>query len=279
MYLFLIRRILRTWPLYYLFIIVCFLAPQIVQRPIQKSLFSFLTFTMNFDLQMSGLAHLWTLCVEEFCYLFFFLMIPFLRSKKIIYVFLVFALLSLVGRFLFVAEFGPQTTRHYFRFLWYPTFFHWDAFWYGCILGYFYPQIKPWIQNKHIWFLLSSVLIFLLYIALAPEFGPIYRAIKQVTNPLWGTLISLGLVLGIEAIPARWLRITGVVLVGQMSYTLYLTHKVLIFNFVKWNRIFDILPEKTYIELGVCYLTMFLVGYLLYWVLERPIIQLVKRFH
>jgi peptidoglycan/LPS O-acetylase OafA/YrhL len=272
---FLIRRILRTWPLYFLVVLVCFLFPQIVEGPLEKSLISFLTFTMNFNLKFSGLSHMWTLCVEEVCYLAFFFLIPLLGFKRILWVFGAMALLSLGLRIHLSNQYGLMGPE-YFTKMWYPTFHHWDSFWYGCIAGVLYDRHKMANLKIKPLLLVASVLLMFLYLFLRAELGPGFRQLTQIINPLWGTLISLCLVLGVEAVPLRWLTIMGLPQIGRISYTLYLTHKLLIFNFVVINRRFDFLPAKGWLELAGCYVFLFAFGFVIFWLFERPLLKLLS---
>ena len=65
---FALRRMVRTWPLYFLVVAICFIWPGAADGPITKPLWSFLTFTMNVNLDPAeGLVSMWTLCVAQHC--------------------------------------------------------------------------------------------------------------------------------------------------------------------------------------------------------------------
>lgn len=89
------RRILRIWPLFYLMVLLGFVAFPLIKQALGQtpaetaSLFSFLTFTNNFDLLFSGppdsslLGVLWSIAIEEQFYLVWPLVIYFVPLKKL----------------------------------------------------------------------------------------------------------------------------------------------------------------------------------------------------
>lgn len=273
-----LRRVIRTWPLYYAVVAICFLFPMVVEAPITQSLFSFLTFTMNLDLFPSGMSHIWSLCIEEICYLMFLFVIPWIRWRYIGYVFLALCLLPLVGRTYISLTNPPFDLFTYMNRFWYPTFWHWDAFWYGCIAGLFYQKrnLQNLTHSTRLIFLGCAVLWAAVYITLNSQLGDGFKVVGQITNPLWGVVFSVFMILGIEAIPIKWLWRLGLVWLGEVSYTLYLIHKLVIHNVAELNRHYGLLPAQSVSELALCWIALLLVGATVYWTCERPLLWFLR---
>jgi|GEM_PF-3122638 len=277
MKLYAIRRVIRTWPLFHLILALGFLIPVLPEFPIAKPWWSFATFTMNFDLHKSGFVHIWTLCLEEWCYFIFLMLIPFLRREGVRTVFLVLALLPLALRILIIWKYGPLSYADYFTKIHFFTLTHWDSFWWGCLFAGVYkgPTTKP---MGYI-FLAASALVFAVGIILG--FNSRFDAplaFMQITFPLWGALGSALLCAGIGAVPAGVLRKTGLVQFGIMSYTFYLTHKIFISGFVKINRAWGIVDAYSWPELFLSWAFMLVGGTILFFAAERHILRLLQRF-
>lgn len=66
------RRALRTWPVFWLVLAAYFLWPQVLGGRTPPPLWSFLTFTQNYQLQPgTAFSHAWSLCIEEQFYAVF----------------------------------------------------------------------------------------------------------------------------------------------------------------------------------------------------------------
>ncbi len=269
------RRVIRTWPMYFLFIGVCFLIPSLPEFPVTKPFWAFATFTMNYDLKPGGLAHLWTLSLEEWCYFLFAFTIPWLASPRIRWVFIVLALIPLGLRVYMLSESGPLRYFEYFTEIHYFTLTHWDSFWWGCLLGSFGRlNLSEKIQRRC---LFSGVLLMIAAIIVGFYFRRNPTVWLQTIYPVWGALCSALIVCGLPLVPAHWLVRTGLVHLGIISYTLYLTHKVILMNFFRLNRFYGLLPSHSWPEVLTGYIFVFAVGALLFYVFERPILKYLRR--
>lgn len=104
---FYIRRLLRIWPLYFLYLILClfFLRDSL---HLDYNIVYYSTFLANipFVLKQSytGMEHLWSISIEEQFYLFWpFLFLLFIRDRFLVKVFYFIAILSLLRIILWVA--------------------------------------------------------------------------------------------------------------------------------------------------------------------------------
>lgn len=77
------RRLLRTLPIYLLVLTTYIFIPNFRENLILPSLWKFLTFTQNFNLQAgTAFSHAWSLCVEEQFYLILPIMALIIRNKR-----------------------------------------------------------------------------------------------------------------------------------------------------------------------------------------------------
>lgn len=112
---FLIRRILRIFPIYYATILVMWLA----QLPIVRTyILSFLTFTFNIvlaneDTQNSPMNHVWSLCVEEQFYLFWPWLVLLWR-RRIATLFAIAVFFVIVGNLQLEYSIFPYLTKYNF---------------------------------------------------------------------------------------------------------------------------------------------------------------------
>ena len=104
---FYLRRILRIFPIYYLFVIFVYLFSSIVQANVHSALPYLLTYTVNiyfFKKQgFSGeISHLWTLAVEEQFYLIWPWIVLFTKKYFLLYIIIFFILIGVIGKILMV---------------------------------------------------------------------------------------------------------------------------------------------------------------------------------
>ncbi|MGE4132805.1 MAG: acyltransferase family protein [Bdellovibrionales bacterium] len=270
------RRVIRTWPLYFLVVGVVFLFPALADKPLQAPFWRFATFTMNNHLYMDdGLASMWTLCVEEWCYFLLLLTFPFLKFKWRPLIFLSLAFFSLGVRTFMVLNFGPMLFQAYLHSVHFPTWTHADAFWFGCLFADVYRGSERWRAPKWQWLSLGiSVSLFLLYWNGLPDEESVAR---QVLSVPCGILMSATLLWGIEVVPSRWLRLSGLVVFGYASYSFYLIHKPVLALAHRVLREWKVFEPYRYPELLVAYGILILFGTGFFFLLERPILAYLRR--
>ena len=107
---FMMRRILRIWPLYFAMVLFAILTPWILSllnispsdKGYEPNWFFSLTFLENYQMMLhkaepnvSPLSVMWSLCIEEHFYILWGLLFLLLKTQKIFKVLLAYALLSL----------------------------------------------------------------------------------------------------------------------------------------------------------------------------------------
>jgi peptidoglycan/LPS O-acetylase OafA/YrhL len=275
-----IRRVLRTWPLYFGLVAICFYLLKAIGTETGPPLWRYLTFTMNFGLRVGPFDHLWSTCLEEWCYLLFLFMIPLLKWRHTFWIFALLALSAVIGRGLVLHQSGILPTNYYFSRFHFSTFYHWDSFWLGCCFGSWCSngglQTKLFTKRYQVAILVAAIALILTYTIIFQMYWPKAGWVYQLLNPEIGSLVSMAMVVGLPAVPDTWLRWTGMKWLGAMSYSIYLFHTLLMFNISK------VLFQRKIMEPGsVSFIVAEWVGmlcgcYLIYFYFERPLLNFMK---
>ncbi|MBO9205473.1 MULTISPECIES: acyltransferase family protein [Niastella] len=271
---FYVRRSLRIFPLYYLFLALTFIIlPLISGKPfvpfnLQVYSWAYLqNFAMTFRWPHVGPVHLWSLSVEEHFYLFWPLLIYLLSIRKIVVAIVLIMVIAFMVR-LFLAKHDYES--YYF------TFARIDELSMGALLAIL--EIKNKLIDKHAnKFLLSSMIFAIPTIALLAIFtdmsNPIIYIIKY--NLLAFTYLSMiGYVISLRktAWVKRFLRSKPMLFSGKISYGLYLYHPLCI------ATVWSIFPKMNLVPLFVIAVGFtFLVASASYYLFELNFLKL-KRF-
>ncbi len=271
---FYVRRTLRIFPLYYLFLVVFYyLVPLLTnteKSTINEQLYYF-TYLQNFAITFKwnafGPEHFWSLAVEEHFYLFWPLIIYFFSRKNIntiIYAIIVFA---------FILRF--YMALHNYK-VFYFTFTRFDALAIGSLLALLELKnvFKPENVNK---FLLSLGIIFIPTIAIWTVFtggGNLYIQVFKYLflSFTYFCLIGFTLCISQNHIINQLLKTKFFSYTGKISYGLYVYHPLIYFIcsqlFHIDNIIFDLLTKL---------LITYIISSLSYYLFESYFLRL-KRF-
>ncbi|MCR9244362.1 MAG: acyltransferase [bacterium] len=275
---FLLRRVLRIFPIYYLLLVVMLVVdprPEIGWCAVYLS--NVITITdpaRDFPLQ-----HTWSLCVEEHFYLLWPLVVAFSRPGRPARILVWFAMPAALGAALLVGFYGQLQHAHVTTQHCSPIrFFSLGA---GCLLAYAEPSIRarPWR-----WAGVASLLLIPAFLA--------NNIVQFVLLPHWLELRG-GPLLPLQAGPALWLvgassLATSLLLfclvaghqrwsplriltwaplrgIGRISYGIYLYHLPI---FHAWLR-----PEPSGWRVIVVVTTTIAVASASYWIVERPLLR------
>lgn len=277
---FYVRRIIRIWPLYFLIVLVKLLIIPVVNHftweSIQNNLFYACTFTVNYQLLiddfLSAYTILWSVCVEEHLYLVlpFFLFIFKGKFKTIGWVFT-------IGGFIAWFYFSrvPSITGYstaYFVSLSYFYFFG-----LGILLACLYSS---GVKLKMPFSKFFQVLIMLMMVPVIFNIIPHNYTLAQMLfiYGLFGCyLVWAGLqdnfILNFKAPITKYL--------GNISYGMYLVHIMTMTATVRYFRSTDFKFSELLFGWGVPFVVTLItiaVATLLYFLFERPILKLKKRF-
>jgi peptidoglycan/LPS O-acetylase OafA/YrhL len=219
---FLLRRTIRIFPAYYLFLLLVILIPTI-GIAIKEHPGMYFSYLANYQMYLSHdfpsvAAHIWTLAVEEQFYLLWPLVIFFVPQRHLLKTFLFIIIASPVLRAVcyYPAAGVPQAVL---------TQYCADPFAIGALLAYKYSMPDKEIQT------ISKYLNIALYAGL--PIGVLIIATRShyfsfVFNRLLFSLISMklieGAISGYRGYMGKFLEHKAVCYIGRISYGIYLYH-------------------------------------------------------
>ena len=274
---FYIRRIFRIWPLYYLFVLICFCFYQydgILEgmTPMNFCLYMFLMPNVPFIANdgVGILNHYWSIGVEEQFYLVWPIIMKINYEKLLLYivsVLIALLLLKISSYFLL----GKQSI--FYRTL---SVMRFPSMLIGAIGAFIYHKQVNWLINVisgKVTQILSWMLFFLI------GFNLIYVP-SVVTNELV-SVVSLLLIFGQISAKKNGLSLENSVFnfIGRISYGMYIMHPliiVLVLSFFNTQRV-NPLYENVLAYLLIVSLTI-IFSYLSYRYVEKPFLRLKDRF-
>jgi peptidoglycan/LPS O-acetylase OafA/YrhL len=292
---FYLRRAFRTLPAYTVVLAVYFLAPHWREFKDIQPLWQFVTFTENLLIvprPPKAFSHVWSLCVEEQFYLVFpFIVLALVRRPSVRKTAIICAAVLLGGMLLRGAiwwhslapytngdDIKPGYIPTFQRLLYYPTWTRLDGLFAG-VLAASLEVFRPG------WWQAITARANLLLVAGLAGLGASFGVFKHIFPGLWQTVVgyplislSLGLIVVAATSPncAVFRRpIPGAKTVALMSYSLYLSHKLLI----GWGASAFATPDdhvRWWPGLIVA-LAIAVVGSALHFGVERPALKLRDR--
>lgn len=272
-YHFYMRRSLRIFPLYYLFLILYYwVFPIILQQPSSAPSiyhwFYLQDIAMTFKWPMNGPDHFWSLAVEEHFYLFWPLVVYFCSPKRLSYWIAGILLVSIATRWYLIQ-------RHLEVF--YFTFTRMDELAIGALLAI--AEAKKMLTPKH-----ARKYVYLSVGLLLPALGfwlfmngkgnTIVQLFKCVAfaGAYWGCLGFL-----IASKETVWVRKSlqhpFLLYTGKISYGLYVYHP---FCFLWYER--HTITNSLLLNFVICCGLAYAIASLSYYLIEQQFLQLKKYF-
>jgi peptidoglycan/LPS O-acetylase OafA/YrhL len=274
---FYVRRLLRIWPLYYLYLIACIVTSVIFGIPIDKSsvfFYVFLAANVPFilDKTLPFLAHYWSLGVEEQFYLFF----PQLarqRNKrlfKISLLLIVFLLLLKIIFWILRKRYGLElpllavTVTRFHIMLFGVT---------GAILYYNKNQKFLFIATHRITQIISWSCIFLIAINKFHVASVIDGELISIISLflIIGQVTKKNYIINLENKPCDF--------IGKISYGIYVIHPLLIFFYARVLGRFNSTSIFNYV---IIYLlitsTTIIIAYISYEFYEKRFLKMKAKF-
>ncbi len=276
---FYIRRSLRIFPIYYLTLLVLLvLSIDSARDYFFYHFFYASNFLYSFKTELDGLAHFWSLAVEEQFYLIWPIMILLVPSRMLgirFFSFLIF--LSLTFKVLLL-KMHPESPAWYLLM---PS----------CIESFAFGAIVILMQKREIrlgaiWAITAAALL----IFLADEFLIIKHSssasivfMGEVLSRTFFSLFSAGVLLSliknIQAGRSSWLLNNRyLVLTGKISYGIYVYHHFVpdIINYLQASS--GISLVGTGLQMALNFILSFVIAYLSFRFIETPINKLKSRF-
>lgn len=271
---FFMRRVLRLFPIYYLFLLYLIL---VKDEFVVNHAAYFFTYTANFVFTQEGLVdqwsnHVWTLCIEEQFYLLFPWIILFIRRKWEYPFALLFLAIGL----------GTKTYAFWFDqpFLYFSLPAQVDMLGAGVLLGLFWENRAPVLSWLDRW---SALLVLLLVPAFFISHYTTAGAWRLVifTPILIGTCVVLvhKTAIGFKTGPARIAFDNPLTqYLGKISYGIYLYHKIIPLSlFILLPRL-GISINNFYLEYALNF-SILILGSILSWhIVEKPLLRLKRHF-
>lgn len=272
---FYLRRTVRIFPLYYLFLILYFfVVPFIENTPLisfNEQIYFWIylqNIAMTFDWNISGPRHYWSLAVEEHFYLFWPILVYYLSKKGIKLIIFGIVLLALIVRILLINN-GYGT--------FYFTLARIDELALGALLAILEVNRMLIAENsKKFLMLMVAVLIPTMFLFMFSEGKGM--DIKQITKFSLLALCYMSFIgwvitskdsnLVKKILNSKWLSFTG-----KISYGLYVYHP-LCFTIIA-NHIHT---KNVFIYFLLCFVTAFVVASLSYYLFESKFLHLKKYF-
>jgi len=282
---FYLQRFLRIMPAYWLVLAIYFLLPWVLERGQLPPLWRFLTFTQNFGLDASvngAFSHAWSLCVEEHFYLLLPALILFsVRFRFGSRAFLLGGLLTILG----MAIRSHELTRvaagegNWNQLVYYPTYCHIDGLIAGvsvAAISIFYPSQWSWLEQRNRVVLMAGLAVLL--IGYLINDGQKDWLLSVVEFPLVAVGYGLVLIAAVskDSLLSGGSRITKWVAI--LSYSMYLTHKIVIHLVQGAATAYDVAPNSAAV-LALSAVGTVGCAYVVHVAVERPFMRLRDRLY
>lgn len=291
MRVFFTKRFFRIIPPYLFMVGVYFAFPVLRERAQMAPLWRYLTFTLNFDLDLrhtGTFTHAWSLCVEEQFYLILPLIILLFNylniGKRGAYLLLGLFLGGFLIRYVNWTHFiepnlqSDEFTMLFYKVIYYPTYNRLDGLLIGVgIAGLytFYPFIKNGInQYSNLLMLTGIILLIGSYFVCTPQQS---FNTTMVGYPL--IAIGYGCIVAAIVCPNNVLYSVKSWLTSQiaaLSYGIYLIHKLAI-HLTQHLLVKTGIDENSNLMLFCCLCSTIVLALMLRYAIERPSVKLRNR--
>ncbi|TRW22589.1 acyltransferase [Flavobacterium zepuense] len=274
-YNFYLRRTVRIFPLYYLFLIIYFFVVPALEHtqivPFNEQIYFWVylqNIGMTFNWNLSGPNHYWSLAVEEHFYMIWPLLVYYLSKKGIKIAIFGIIIMALITRILLINNgYG----------VFYFTFARVDELALGALLAIW--EINERLKSEN-----SKKFLLLALTALVPTIllwtvtGGKGLDIIQITKFILLALCYLGLIGWLitvnetniikKSLKHKWLSYTG-----KISYGLYVYHP-LCFMLIKRH----LQPDNILLYFVLCFVSAFILASMSYYLFESKFLHFKKYF-
>lgn len=270
---FYMRRILRIWPIYYLYLLLAVLATSTWHDP---SIWYYCFFTANIPFILSAgiwtIAHYWSLGVEEQFYLFWPWLVKLTNGKtrRLLTIAVIICVAWLVCKWGIYLTYGTNTAYRFFAVTRFDCMMIGAT---GAILYFMKSKLFSHILMNRMFGLVCMLLLFFSQ--------PWANMVPAPIRPQLIALLSLVCIASQMDNPIINLENRVCDFVGKISYGIYVIHPLLIFSLSALYRNANIqLPDTATTILIYCIITVatVFVAWLSYKFYESPFLRLKDRF-
>lgn len=287
---FFVKRFFRIIPIYVVVVAIYFLVPAFHEREALRPLWRYLTFTQNFELDLSTdgtFSHAWSLCVEEHFYLVFPLVVIALIAGGMLRrsFWLLPGLIAggiVLRHYIWQYRYAPMADSEmgmlrWYEYIYYPTYCRLDGLLTGIGIAAAYvfrPRLFAVVARYSPALLIAGIIV------LAAAYILCMDQSSYLASVFGFPLISIGyglLVAGAISPGSILYRMQSVATshIAAWSYALYLTHKGVIHLIQLWLSPY--LDKDNSIMMLVCLASCLIVAWILHKIIERPFMILRQR--
>lgn len=273
---FYIRRILRIWPIYYLYIFISaaclylFLDTSIIQAELLYYLTFFANVPFILGAGLMAISHLWSIGVEEQFYIFW----PWLfkSTKKILTKLFVFVLAFYALKVFALVIFKYTDSDIFYTVLKVNRF---DCMGIGGIGAVLYHQ-----KSKMVKFFTSKVAQWIVLISLIVMLLEEFRFSMLIDHQLVA-LVTLSLILSNITLKKPLLNLENNFFnfIGKLSYGIYVYHKLIVLLLVPFIQFLPVPNGLKLASLGILSLVLTIaISYLSYHYFEKRFLKLKSKY-
>jgi peptidoglycan/LPS O-acetylase OafA/YrhL len=280
---FYIRRVLRIFPIYFVYLVVIALVTPFHQSAV--AWIGNLTFTTNIFLVGGLTAHLWSLAIEEQFYLIWpgvFLIFGLGQNlRRSLWILAIPILIGPISRLIACKQYYPESLAWYFRYssTTSPTTSYFDSIAIGCaaamVLLHKRTEVKQFLTvNFSKWLPACVLMLGLPVLWLHLSFPARLQALfSDSMQAVAFALLLLDSVLNPQRAFYRLLNNRVICQVGVLSYSLYIWQQIFCTSFFWWPQ-----TQLWWFSFPGWLAPTFLVATMSFYCLERPLFQLRSRF-
>ena len=288
---FFIRRILKIWPLYYLMVLFAYCTPFILNAlglssssvGYEPNWFLSATFLENYKMifenqlpNVSPLAVMWSLCVEEHFYILWGVVFYFLKTDKTPYLIVICLIITLISKYIFAQQGWGGL----------DIFTNLDTFAFGAIPAFLLVKGKDSFEKKIIgipYIFRISVIIITIFAVVFVHCIEVSKYLDEILfSSIFCILFSIVITLVIPKNNNIKIGHTHVFSrLGKYTYGLYLYHTIIIILFAQLFTKFSInlnTLSGSLLYLVSTFLAVVLVSILSYYVFEVIFLRLKRKF-
>lgn len=283
---FYMRRVLRILPVFWLTLLaLAFIFPHAHSFFLVAVLF---LANVSGWFGVAGLYYpLWSLCVEEHFYLVWPFVVRTFRRRTLLAICAAICLAEPVLRGFFAWKMGPP----FFDKVWYFSGFRFEGLAYGAILALIAPEMND--RQKRLFGGIAMAVGVLIFAAAVPlgvlhsSASTLAMVVHASAGLTFASVLFFGLVclsLGLNERQAKIFANSPLMLLGELSYCLYLVHQMVFWG---WDHFFDALRTGSFVarpvsyfalRLVVCFAVSMLIALISRQFVERPILSLKRYF-